>query len=80
MSEWKLEDLVQRCTQCEGTGEDPKQLDAPDDLGEFGIVPGGFATACGKCGGHGAEVTPAGELLRGFVRWLVRTNQIPRTD
>ena len=75
MPEIKLEDLVQRCEHCGGTGADPVISDPPTSLGEFGIVPGGMSAACEQCHGLGGIPTPTGELLRDFVRWLKRTDR-----
>ena len=77
MLELKEEDLVKKCEQCNGTGNRDKT--GPNTFPECGYEPernGSFKAPCDKCGGHARDLTPTGKVIRDFVYWLLKTNQI----
>ena len=76
MPELKVEDLVEKCEQCGGTGN-------PDKIGPATFPECGLQNfditgipRCDECEGCGRGLTHTGEVIRDFVDWLLKTNQI----
>jgi len=70
----RVDDLVERCNDCDGTGE-VKLNSAGPAFPNWGTL-NGIGGYCGTCKRTGGKLTSTGELLRDFILWLQRTSQI----
>ena len=75
MPELRIEDLLTKCNDCDGRGDLHNPV--PSHWTEYGANNGSTGAPCSKCESKGATLTPTGELVRDFVKWLNRTDQLP---
>jgi len=69
MVEIKLEDLVDVCRTCKGSGTldpGPKPITSFGELGQHAVN----GNSCGTCRGKGGKPTPTGQAIFDFLTWM----------